>query len=179
MNQIGKNSKLTTLIEAVVILVVGILFCCSNAMGTEALSIIGGIVFITMGSFAILSGIVLERRIFGPSGIGGAFMLAFGIFFIVANVMGQYLFMFLPLLLIVLGAVILVDALLAILGKDNATSIVLELAIGVVALVLGICLWCIDDFRQAAGIVLGIVLIIYAIILVIEALSSKKLLGKK
>lgn len=175
----GKNSRIVTFIEAAVVLVVGILFCCSNAMGTEALSIIGGIVFIAVGAFAILSGIVVERRTFGATGIGGAFMLAFGIFFIVANVMGQYLFTFLPLLLIVLGCVILVDALLAILSKENIMSVILELVIGLVALVLGICLWCIDDFRTAAGIVLGIVLIVYAVILVIEALSSKKLIGRK
>ena len=72
-----------------------------------------------------------------------------------------------------LGSVFVIDALLFRFYKNNDKLItfVVEIIIGVISLILGILLVVIDGFMEYASIVLGIIMIVYAVLLITKTLS--------
>ena len=173
MNKIGKN-EIKLFILAAAILVFGILFCCATKTAVDALSVIIGIIFIITGLLLIVESILTKKSSFTSDSASGAFALAFGILFMVKK-LGWLILDFIPYLLIVLGVIIIIDAILimAVKQRRNLFAFVFELVSGIVALVLGILLLTNDDFREFASLVFGITLIVYAIFIVLVALFAK------
>ena len=173
MNKIGKN-ELKLIILAAMVFIFGILFCCATKTAVNVLSVIIGIIFILSGSLLILESILTKKSSFNSDSASGAFALAFGILFI-AKELGWLILEYIPYILIVLGIIILIDAILimAIKQRKNILAFIYELILGITALVLGILLLTSDEFREYASLVFGITLIVYAIFILIVALFAK------
>ena len=189
-------------ISALVILVVGILCIVAAAASGEAsasayegISITLGIALLVVASLVIVLACVATiitkgETKFGEAAIGSSITLALGIFFIANKGRGGeliWLFLnFVPYVLIVVGSIIVLDAILniifAIIKKQLKVAIiaaVISLIVGVVAIVLG-CLMIGNDpliSKDAQLIIFGIILIIYAALICLATFSiipSKK-----
>lgn len=173
MNKIGKN-ELKLIILSALVFIFGILFCCATKTAVNVLSVIIGIIFILSGSLLIIESILTKKSSFNSDSASGAFALAFGILFIVKE-LGWLILEYIPYILIVLGVIILIDAILimAIKNRKNVFAFVYELILGIIVLVLGILLLSNDDFREYASLVFGITLIVYAIFILLVALFAK------
>ena len=173
MNKIGKN-ELKLIILAIAVFIFGVLFCCATKTAVNVLSVIIGIIFILSGALLIVESILVKKSSFTSDSASGAFALAFGILFI-AKELGWLILEYIPYILIVLGVIILIDAILimAIKQRKNIFAFTYELILGIVALVLGILLLTSDDFREYASLVFGITLIVYAVFILLVALFAK------
>ena len=174
-------------ISAAIILTIGILVIVMGALngkeGTpeaaEAISIVLGIVLIVVGSLALVLAIVggiLAKTGFLAGGIVAGVTLALGISLVVGKYAAGLISLFLyiiPFLLIVMGAIIIADAIyglvLAIKGKSKFIAQIISIVIGAVALTIG-CLCVGNDPvipQNAQLIVFGIVLCLYAVVIVL------------
>lgn len=163
-----------SLIPAALALIMGILFCCDQAMGTNTLSVILGVVMIVMAAYLIILAIVDGKAILTGNGVTGAVLLALGIYFCVDKPLSIILAI-LPYFLVVCGAAILVDAFLAYFWKKttNLTSMILSAVVGAAALVLGLCLLLIDGFWSYVSIVFGIILIVAAVVMALRVITKR------
>ena len=174
-------------ISAAIILTIGILVIVMGALngkeGTpeaaEAISIVLGIVLIVVGSLALVLAIVggvLGKTGFLAGGIVAGVTLALCISLVVGKYAAGLISLFLyiiPFLLIVMGAIIIADAIyglvLAIKGKSKFIAQIISIVIGAVALIIG-CLCVGNDPvipQNAQLIVFGIVLCLYAVVIVL------------
>lgn len=167
------NADVKTIVISVVVLIIGILFCCTSVL-TQAMSIIIGIGILILGLGLLASSFIETKRLISGGAIAGGAIVAFGIMFMVDSLAG-IIFAYIPYFLIALGALFILDAIIMIATKKKATAAFgIELAIGVVALVLGILLICITDFAKYASIVFGVILILYAVYLCVSVFMKKK-----
>ena len=167
---ISKETK--TIIIAVVLLVVGILFCFSLAMGLNALSYIIGGCIIVAGGASIFSTATNKKTTLNYTGIIGATIIALGILFIEYR-LASILFGFVPWLLVIVGAIVIVDAILKKLSQNNNTIFITELIVGIAVLALGLCLKFVPGFIEFSSIMLGVVMIIYASYLLIMVFTKR------
>ena len=172
-----KNNQIITILEAALIVVIGVLFCCSKAMGEAALSWVIGVSFMLGGVGLWALGLVEKRALFNAEGLLGSLLFAFGLSFGLAR-LASVLFYIAVWLLIIAGSVVLLDVILRIaLRKDrNVLGIVIEAIIGAVSLTLGLCLYLIAEFGQFAAIILGVMFILYGIFMFVNevVLASKR-----
>lgn len=165
MEKLNDNSK--KMIASVIMLVLGILFCCSLAIGITGLSVIIGTALILAGAILLVGQILNKSSLIQANGIIGSSILAFGIVVISYKLAG-IIFTYIPWLLIVFGVVLVLDAILKkVANAENTATFVVKLVIGVLAFVLGLCLILIDGFMEYAAIMLGIIMISYAIYILI------------
>lgn len=168
-----EKKDVKNVVIASVLLVLGVLFCFSSSMGNKALSWIIGTALIISGVLNVISSYTIKKSVFTSDGIMGAAISAFGILF-AGNTLSWVIFNYIPFLLMCVGLVITVDAFIKKF-KDNETSkFVFELILGVLTLSLGVCLKFINGFADFASLILGIVLIIYAIYLIIAIFLKNK-----
>ena len=170
INQFNKETK--TIMLAVVLLVVGILFCFSLAMGINALSYIIGVCIIIAGGASILNTALTKKTTLNYSAIIGATIIALGILFIEYR-LASILFSFVPWLLAVVGVIVVADAILKKLSQNNNVVFVTELIVGILILALGLCLKYIPGFMEFSSIMLGIIIIIYASYLLIMVFTKR------
>lgn len=170
-----QSNQLKTLIISAILMVIGILFCCSLSIGISGLSTILGILLIIAGLVFVANAFLKTKTIFCYMGIMGAAVLALGILFI-TNRMAGILFGYIPWLLIVLGALIILDAIIAKFYRNDDTlmNLIIKIVLGLIAIILGICLRVVEGFMEYASIILGILMVIYAIYLVLDAFVLKK-----
>ena len=156
------SEELKTIVIAVLLMVIGILFCCSLSIGIDGLSVVIGLILLIIGVLFLVNCFIGNKGIFAIEGILGTIILSLGILFMVHKLAGL-IFAYIPWLLVVFGCVVLIDA---FLGKytrnESIVSFVIKLVVGVVAIVLGLCLELIDGFVEYASIILGIVMILYS-----------------
>lgn len=169
------TEELKTLVIAVLLMVIGILFCCSLAMGINGLSVIIGIILMVLGILFIVNSIIGKKGIFTMQGVMGVVITALGIMFI-ANKLASLIFVYIPWFLLVLGAVTILDAFLGKYSRNESDNInfIIKLVVGIVALVLGLCLKLIDGFAEYASIILGILMIIYSIYIIFIVFTKGK-----
>lgn len=167
------NDNLRTLIVSIVLLVIGILFCCSLSMGTKALSIVIGISLIVLGATMLATSYLATKGLIAGVAIGGGSVLAIGIMFIVDNLAGLIIG-YVPFFLIVVGSIIIVDAILAVaLRKEGIVVFVVEFLIGAIALVLGCCLRYVDGFAEYTALIVGIIIILYSVYSIVKIFIKK------
>ena len=170
-----KKQSVIKVVEACVLLIIGVLFCVSLAMGTQALSIILGASLIVAGTVIVILAAINEKSITTPIALGGLFAIAIGIFFIAANAVG-YIFAVVPYVLIVFGAALLVDAFLGYYArKEKVIAIfVIKIIVAVALITVGILLLTIADFAEYVSLIIGIALILVAIDnIVLEFIKAK------
>lgn len=181
------KKSISTWINAAIILTIGILVIVMGAArvdqggadAAEAISVVLGIALIVVSSLALVLSIVggiLSKLGFAAAGVSAGVSLALGISLVVGKYAAGLISLFIyviPFALVVVGAVILADAIymlvMAILGKASPIAHIISIVVGVAALVLGIL--CIGNDPvipfNAQLIVFGIVVCIAALIMVL------------
>ena len=169
-----EKKEIKTLIFSAILLVVGVLFCCSLAMGNKAVSWIIGLSLIVFGIFCIINAFTSKKDLMTVDGIIGAAIIAFGLLF-AGNELTWVIFNYIPFLLMAIGVIFIADAIIKIIKDNGKTTVkyIIELIIGVIALALGLCLKFINGFSDFCSVILGVVLIIYSIYLFSTILLSK------
>lgn len=159
-----KDKNLVNIFTACVLFTLGVLFCCSLAIGISGLSIIIGIALILLGTVLAVGTFLKTNNILNINGLYSSVFVSLGIVFISYELAG-IVFLFIPWFLIVFGVIVLFDGLYGKLKNTdtNLTSFVVKLIVAVISIVLGICLVAIKGFMEYASIVLGILLIVYSI----------------
>ena len=159
-----KKESVFRIIEACVLLVIGVLFCVSLAMGTEALSIILGASLIAAGAVIVILSLANEKSVFTPISLGGLLAIALGVAFIVGNVVA-FIFSIIPYILLVFGSALFIEAFLGyFLRKEKLlAAFIIKLVLGVVLIVVGVLLLTVADFKNYVALIVGIALIILAI----------------
>ena len=167
------NDNIAVLVYAIVLFVLGVLFCCTNFV--DVISTIIGVVFIVAGAAFILVSLIQEKSIITGSALLGGLLIAIGIACIVDGFIGAILNIVIWAM-IVLGAVLIVDSILRItVRKDkNMLAFGIELGLGVISFVLGMCLKFVPEFGEYVSIVLGVLLILYAVYLILTVFVMKK-----
>lgn len=167
----------STLIRGIIYLVVGILLC----VGISGNSILGWLLSISLivgGSALIISGIIIEKTLVGNSGFNGAILLTLGIALMPVDGLGLFnaYFEIIALLMIVLGALYLVDSLIGFIGKRTLVANILMLILGAFLFTFGMLLWFnVGGLKQYASLILGIVFIIYSVLLLVSAFTNKNI----
>lgn len=169
------SDEMKNFVIAVLLMLVGILFCCSLSIGIEGLSIIIGLILMIIGIFIIINVLVSNDKIFSMSGMIGVVILSLGILFLASRLAG-IIFAYIPWFLIVFGGVVIADALIAkfVRNNNNIIEFVIKLIIGILSIALGLCLKFIDGFMEYASILLGIFMIIYSAYMLYMYFSKKK-----
>jgi hypothetical protein len=185
------SKKISLWITAAIVLTIGILCIVAGAAagdkaGADAykgITMVLGIVSLVIASLALLFALInsiVNKKGFAAEGLGAAMLLSIGIFFIVRETTASNLIAlvldFIPFLLIVAGAIILVDAILSIVFgiikkelKNEIAGIVVEIVVALVAIILGsLCLIKKDNGdtiinMNARFIILGIILCLYSV----------------
>ena len=181
------RERLGKWISAAIVIVVGVLCIVAGAaMGgndlsaakdsLDAISLVIGIILIIVGSLsvclAIIAGLIAKKS-FAAVAIPGGFLLAIGISLVVAKYAASLIGLLLtviPYLLIVLGAIILLDAIYTlvrgIMAKEVGkviVAVIFGIVLGVGAIVLGaLCV------GSDPVIKYGVQLIVFGIIVVLE-----------
>jgi len=173
MNKLGLD-QLKKLVLAIVLMIIGILFCCSLAMGITGLSMVVGFLLLIIGILYIANSLLISKNFLTTNGIIGIAIFTLGILFMV-NKLAGIIVAFIPWFLIVLGTVIIIDAFLGkfLREENNLTYFIIKIVIGAVSLILGLCLKLIDNFAEYSAIILGILMIIIAGYLVFNIFTNK------
>lgn len=168
------KKEIKLLIASAILLVVGILFCFS--LSTMIISIIIGSALILMGILFVVSSFINKKNLITTESLIGAALVAFGVLFIWKQLF-SVLLDYIPFLSIAFGIVIIIDGIYREVSSKDTVKFVFELIVGIIAIAFGVCLLIIEGFRQFCSIIVGIVMIIYAIY-VIASLFIKKTTSK-
>ncbi len=170
-----QKSEIASIIDIVALLVFGILFCCSLSMGVEAISWTIGIVLLATALILLIQSYLETKSLTAVNGMLSAFIGAFGVLFIVSK-LAWIIVAYIPFILLFIGSYLIIDSILfvTVRGKKQFLAFGIELALGAIALTLGVCLLTIDDFAEYASIVFGVILIVLAVFLLFKLLTTKK-----
>lgn len=169
-----KNKSL--LLEGIIYLVVGILL----VVGVSGNQVIGWILSISLligGAAMILAGAIVEKTLSGQSGFSAAILLTFGLILMPVNGLCLFASYFptLSMLMIVLGAVYLVDSVFGFASKRKLFGNLFILVLGAILFTFGMLLWFnVGGMMQYASLILGIVLICYAALILVAILTHKE-----
>lgn len=168
------NSTVSTLIWSGVAFAVGILFCFSMSIGISGLSNLIGILIIVAGAVIAFSTCSKKKSLLSMNGLLSAVVISFGIIFMVKKLAGIVID-FIPWTLVVLGAFILIDALLLRFARNDSSTIklVAQIVLGVITLTLGLLVKFIDGWYAYSATILGVFLIVYALINVFYTITNK------
>lgn len=165
--QIDKSNILTS----VILLVLGVLFCLKIAAST--ISIVIGAAMLLLGVVNLIFMATKKRTFASADGVINGALIAIGLVFIIDKFLNVFLGL-IPYIMIVVGVLLVIDAFLArFQRKDKLPIFIIELVIGIAAIVIGFCLLFVDGFKQSASIAFGVVLIIGAIAELIRAIAKK------
>lgn len=170
------KQQLPLFIQALLFLVVGILFCCSLAMGSQAISILVGSLFVILAAAFLFTSVYYHHGILSSDGIASGFFLSIGILCFIENIVLTILTRVIPVLLIVLGAYAIVDAVYKLMTKGDRNTILFEVIFGVIALTLGLLLMFVEAFQNYAGLLIGIIFIIYSGLMIYMLVTDKKVI---
>lgn len=167
--------QLKTMIVAVMLLIVGVLFCCSLAIGIDGLSIIVGLVLVIVGAVALVNSILGYKTIYTQLGVLGCVFMALGIMFLAYKLAGV-IFLFIPWFLVVVGVAMMIDSVLGrfVFGSDGNVSFAIKLVLGIVAFTLGLCLRLIEGFGEYASVMMGVLMIVLAIYMLVKIVINDK-----
>ena len=169
------NEQKSSLFTSIIIFVIVVLFCCSRAMGVTGTSWLIGISLAVTGITFLINAVIQYKSMLNTTGILGSALLAFGAMFTVQD-LAQVIFNYIPFFLIIVGAVIFIDAFLRKFAKKEITTgvCVCQILIGLGTLALGFCLKFIASFAEFASLVLGLIIIAYSLIAIASVFTNKK-----
>lgn len=155
------SKKTTSLMIAIVLLIAGILFCISPAIGESSAGLVIGIGVLLLGAIFVVKDFLVEKSLITRGVIAGAVVAALGVYFMVDGSIVSKIIGIIPYILIVMGACVIADSILlrVVRDKENTKKFVLELIIGILAVVLGVLILTVGFFRKALAVIIGILLI--------------------
>ena len=166
-----KTIETNKILTAVLLIVLGILFCLKIAAST--ISIVIGAAMVVLGAVNLIFMAKSRKTFASPDGVMNGALIAIGVVFIADKFLNVFIGL-IPYIMIVVGFVLAIDAFLArFQRKDKLPIFIIELVIGVASIVVGFCLLFVDGFMQAASIAFGVVLIIAGIAGLVAALRKK------
>ncbi len=179
------KSSINRWINAAIVLTLGILIIIMGANtkasgdSADAISNILGIISIIIGSIALVIAIVIGfmgKKSFSVAGVSAGMTLALGISLVVGKYAAALIALFLyiiPFVLIVVGAVILLDSIytmvLAIIAKKPFVAQIVSILVGLIAAILGfLCVGNNPIISQNAQLVtFGIIVVVYGALMVL------------
>lgn len=164
---IQTSQKSMMLIQGVVLLVIGILLCCSVSLD-QIVNVILGIALLLGGLVNLIACFLEHKSVIRTEGVFASALIAMGILCFLKNLVpvNSLIMMF----IIVIGAIALVDGLLGLLPSVHRKTVptLVEAGVGAVLFTLGMCLWFIPDFARFASLVLGIGFIVLAVLIFVS-----------
>ena len=167
-----KEKEVKNIAVAAILLVVGVLFCCSLAMTNLVLSYVIGTSIIVAGVLVIVNVATAKKPLLSSEGLIGAAIVAFGILF-AGNVLTSLVFRYIPFLLICVGALVIADCIIKFVKERETAKFVIVLIVGALIIALGFCLKYVDGFSNFTALILGIVMIVYAIFMLASVFVKK------
>lgn len=167
--------QLKTMIVAILVLVIGVLFCCSLAIGIGGISIIVGLVLLVLGVAMVVNSILGNKSVYSHLGILGCVAMSMGISFLAYKLAG-IIFLCIPWFLMVAGFCMILDGILCrfVFGVDGNVAFAIKLVLGIITFVLGLCLQLIDGFGNYASVMLGVLMIVLAIYMLVKIVTNDK-----
>ena len=169
------SAKTITIINAITLLIAGILFLFIDRLGARWLDIILGISVLLLGLITLVSEFLKEKTLVSKNVAIGSLIVALGILIITRHVATMVLGL-IPIVFIVLGACIFMDSFLLRYWRRNRNLLlfVLEFLVGVFLITLGVLFLTVGSFRAYMSLAFGVVLIAYAIYLLAYALTPAR-----
>lgn len=166
------------LLPSIGLMVLGILFLLGG-VGTlvQVMNWVAAIVLLICGVILIIMGIVRTKSILNTSGFVGALLLLVGLAWLPVDglkLIGFDTFLKLGILaLVVLGSMFVIDSIIGFIARRSTSGCVVELVLGLVAVLLGILVLVIPAMAQAANYVVGAVLVLIGLVYLIDTLTGK------
>jgi len=169
------NEQTRSIISAAVLLIIGILLCIEPAVG-DVISIIIGVAFLAAAAILIIYSLVQEKSIITGVALLGGILLVIGLMFVVDQSTFKIVNYCATWLLIVFGAIFIVDSIIRIAWRNrkDVVGFVIEFLIGAAAFTIGMCMRFVDEFRGYEILILGLVIVIYALYLLVFTFLGKK-----
>ena len=171
------NKKLYAILESVAVIALGVLLA---IFGFRTVDLYFGILFIiaAVGFLAIVVAYLVKSKEL-PFGalLGFTTSLVFGVLILLNRFSLGYLFYILVLMFIALGGALLIYGIFT-MTRGFVVYGVGQLTIGVLFLVSGILYLTVPEFGTAFWIVVGILVALYGVLLLVEAIAGKKLAKK-
>jgi hypothetical protein len=171
------SSKGMLIIESTLLLIIGILFCCSISVN-QMVNYCLGILLILCGIFTIVTCYIQKHTAFSAEGVSASGLISLGVF---CFLVGFNFSAFIDLFLATAGALLLLDGVIGLISKRNTTAVIVELVLGAVMITLGLCLWLIPKFGTYSEVVMGVIFIVLGVFGLVFAFlpdSKKKNLSK-
>ena len=103
------SSNIVNIMFSVLIMVVGILFCCSLAIVIDGLSVIIGLILLLIGIVYLVNSMFSTQGVVSGRGISGCLIVSLAVIFMVHK-LAALVFVYIPWLLMIGGVVLLLDA---------------------------------------------------------------------
>lgn len=169
------KTRALKIIQAILLIVVGILIACS-IISQDFIKYIVGIALVVLGAFDLFRSVYDTKSFIMPIGVIGGVLLGIGIAVMCDYVqLIQVLQNIIFVSLIVLGSLLLIDSIVKLALKRTNTGIT-ELIIGAILLVIGILFVCIPEMTEYCWVAFGVVLVLYglySLVISIIAISKK------
>ena len=155
------SKRTTSLMVAIVLLIAGILFCISPAIGEASAGIVIGIGVTLIGIIWAVKDFLVSKELISRGVIIGSLIVALGVYFMADGSIVSKIIGVIPYVLIVTGGCVVADAILlkTVRDKNNDKKFAIELTIGLVAIVLGSLILALGFFRKALAVIIGALLI--------------------
>ena len=175
--KIMNNKKLIGILEGILTIVLGVLIA---IFGIGTLDLYFGIVFVAMAAlFLVVSIVALAKTGVLPFGAVLAFttLLTFGIFILTNRLSVGYVIYLLVIFVIAAGgALVFYGAYSA--AKINLAYGIGQIVLGALAVVAAVLYLTVPEFYRAFWIIVGVLVALYGVLVLVEALTDKKLLKK-
>jgi len=179
------SKRTTSLMVAIVLLIAGILFCVSPAIGEASAGIVIGIGVALIGIIWAVKDFLVGKALLSRGVIVGSLIVALGVYFMADGSIVSKIIGVIPYVLIVTGGCVFADAILlkTVRDKNDNKKFAIELSIGLGAIVLGSLILALSFFRKALAVIIGALLIAGSVYYLIgmfkKSPSEKAEKGKK
>ena len=171
------NKKLFAILESIAVIALGILLA---IFGFKTVDLYFGIMFIIAATAflaIVIAYLVKSKSLPFPPLFGFTASLVFGILILLNRFSLSYFFYIFVLFVVAFGGALLIYGIYTMTKGATALGAG-QLIIGVLLLVSGILYLTVPQFGQAFWIVVGILVALYGVLLLIEAIAGKKLTSK-
>ena len=160
------------IITNLVLIAVGVLFCMNKV--TAFVNYALGIALCLFGAIRIVLAATKGHSLFSAEGVIDGVIIALGITCLVEMPLLVFV-QVVPYVLCSVGAVFIAEAFIAKFARKDLKLVyfILELAIGVICLVVGLCLIFIEKFRSIQSMIFGVCLIAFALFRLVQMILKK------
>lgn len=173
-DKIEKGSKTYNIISSLIYIAIGVLFILAIIDVNTLLGYFIGGSLILAGIIVAVVDLVNLRFLRNITVAVSSVAIGFGIAMMLWSLpFEQYL----SLAVLVFGAMLIVNGIIYVVRKATVLGLVM-LILGAIALTFGILFFTVDGFRGYCTLIFGIVLVIFGVIYLIEAISGKKIISR-